>query len=271
MISLPYFDMILRARSVSGPAARAFEQFVHWGYWDDASRATTDLEDFSRAMQRMNDELLSAAGIEDGQSILDCGCGFGGTLAAIRASRRDVKLVGVNIDPRQIRVARSQLPPGAQTRFIQADACRVPLAGGSFDRVLAVECIFHFPSRFAFLKEAARVLKPGGRLTLSDFVPRAAGRRSRLRDRLERGLLWGYGTMSSGWPDGNYAEMAEACGLEVSLDRDITPHTLPTYRTLLAMLKRAGGGRRVRLTTQLIQWLSSLGVIQYRIVQLRRR
>lgn len=273
MAFLPYFDMILRARTASAPAARAFEQFVHWGYWEDATRATTDLGEFSLAMERLNSELLSAAAIQDGQAVLDCGCGFGGTLKAVFRTHRHTDLVGINIDARQIRVAKAQLDPGAESaiRFVQADACHIPLLSGVFDHVLAVECIFHFPSRLGFLREAARALKPGGRLTLSDFVPRHAGRRSRARDRVERFVLGGFGTMSSGWPDGSYREMAEACGLELSLDRDITRHTLPTYATLLAMLRRSpGGGRRVRLTTRLTKWLSQLGLVQYRIVQFTR-
>ena len=40
----------------------------------------------------------------------------------------------------------------------------------AFDRVLAVECIFHFPSRLQFLKEACRVLRPGGLLALSVII-----------------------------------------------------------------------------------------------------
>jgi len=270
MVSLPYFDMILKVRASSGPAARAFEQFVHWGYWEDPSVATTDLQEYSRAMERLNQELLDAAGIEDGHTVLDCGCGFGGTIAAINQAHRDMDLTGVNIDPRQLRVAEEQVKPRASNRirFVEADACAMPLGDQTFDRVLAVECIFHFPSRLRFLKEAARVLRPGGRLALSDYVPWSAGRASWGSRWLEHRIFGGYGTMSSGWPDGSYRRMARACGLEVTLDRDVTLHTLPTYEVLLSLLPRGTGP--VRLTTWLLKRLSRVGLLRYRILQLTR-
>src|SRR5438034_5931485 len=61
------------------------------------------------------------------------------------------------------RPPRSTLFPYTTLFRSEADACALPFPDASFDRVLAVECIFHFPSRLRFLKEAARVLKPGGR------------------------------------------------------------------------------------------------------------
>jgi len=55
-----------------------------------------------------------------------------------------------------------------------SDACAMPRPDRAFDAVLAVACSFHFPSRDAFLLECARLLRPGGRLALSDFVPATA-------------------------------------------------------------------------------------------------
>ena len=110
MISLPYFDLLLTGQREGLPVAQVFDRFVHWGFWDEPRRATTDAADLTRAMERMNALVLSAAELTDGQSVLDCGCGFGGTLKSIDESRRRMSLVGVNIDSRQP-AARPALEP----------------------------------------------------------------------------------------------------------------------------------------------------------------
>ena len=118
---------------------------MHWGYWENPAK------------------------IEDTLAVLDVGCGFGGTLTSLQTKWQGLNLTGLNIDARQLEVAKKHVP---NATFIEGDACALPFKEALFDRVLAVECIFHFPSRLKFFQEAARVLNPSGRISLSDFIPR---------------------------------------------------------------------------------------------------
>ena len=271
MIELPYFDALLEGRTRGAAAAGVFDRFVHWGYWSDPRAATGKEEDFRHAMGRLDDLLLEAAGVSRCQKLLDAGCGFGGTLDSINRRLTGMDLVGVNIDPRQLDIARKQVSarPGNRVEFVEADACVLPFPDASFDRALAVECIFHFPSRQAFLKEAARVLAPGGLLALSDFVPWPRG--GPFGRWVEREIGKGYGGMGDRWKNGNYAAMAKAAGLVIEADRDITANTLPTYPFLLKLMRRdPPAARKMAWPTRLLWWTSALGIVRYRVLVFRR-
>jgi cyclopropane fatty-acyl-phospholipid synthase-like methyltransferase len=54
---------------------------VHWGYWPEPSQATGTAEDYGRAAEALCRHVCAPAMIEDGQAVLDAGCGFGGTIA----------------------------------------------------------------------------------------------------------------------------------------------------------------------------------------------
>lgn len=268
MIDLPYFDLLLDGRQRGEAAARAFERYVHWGFWPEPAKARRDEADFTAAMDRLNNELLAAAEISNGQSVLDAGCGFGGTLESINKRHQGMHLVGLNIDPRQIEVAAKRVQAGYDNslKFIEGDACSMPFEGNSFQRVLAVECIFHFPSRLRFLKEALRVLRPGGRLVLSDFVPSIMSRGG--PGWIQRWIAKGYGSMGGGWNEGDYKKMAREAGFEIFLDRDITANTLPTYPILLELINQSVSpdARKMLWPTRILQELSTFRLLRYRIL-----
>lgn len=274
-LRLPYFDEILGALAAepdpsTSPLRRALgTRHVHWGYYRDPDTADASLEGLALAQEALSERLLALARVRDGHTLLEVGCGLGGTLALIDERYRNMILHGLNLDPRQIAVARCLVrpPSGNGVSFTQGDACRLPYRDHFFDIVLAVECIFHFESRLAFFREARRVLAPGGRLVLSDFVPRLLAVPA-----LGPWLLWYardiarfYGWMNYFSPAtlSGYRLLARATGFRLAVDDDITPNTLPTYPALLRVFRDLGHPTAAR-ATEFVARVSRAGLVRYR-------
>jgi len=270
MAELPYFDLLIDERQEGGETGQLWENQVHWGYWEDPSAAEGTRADYTAAMQTMDRVLLKAGNVADGQRLLDVGCGFGGTIQSINAGHSDMYLTGLNIDPRQLAAADAQTRAtnGNYVDWVEGDACQLPFEDNSFDRVLAVECIFHFPSRERFLAEAARVLKPGGYLAVSDFVPTMSFFCKTpiwwaVRTRIEKS----YGTLGN-IPLRGYKAMGARAGLQLDAKRNIRKNTLPTYPFLIKFFREQGSEdaqKTMIVGTRWMKWLAKTGLVQYKV------
>lgn len=272
---LPYFDYLLDLLDQGQTAVeRSFGRHVHWGYWQQPELAELTSDDFAAAAEALTAELCGAGRIADGQRVLDAGCGFGGTLAHINEHYSNMKLAGLNLDGRQLQRARKLTAPepGNTVELVQGDACRLPFSDRSFDVVLAVECIFHFQSREHFLQEAHRVLAPAGRLAISDFIPSpsiAPFARIRLPERLSRGF---YGRCNVQYTDRDYRRLAEQARFDVSIARDITAHTLPTYAYLRRLARETSVYNGfAMIETATLELLSRLGLMNYSIYAFQKK
>ncbi|MGK7899871.1 MAG: class I SAM-dependent methyltransferase [Hormoscilla sp.] len=269
-VDLPYFDGLLAEFDKGNEhMLGAFGRHVHWGYWDNPNAADGTVADFAAAAENLCRRVCDAGGVDAASRILDCGCGFGGTIASLNERFSDKQLVGLNIDDRQLARAREKVQPrnGNQIDFILADACAMPFEDNSFDVVLAVECIFHFPRRERFFQEARRVLAPGGRLTICDFVP--------LPVLLSLGQLGGdwlkysvdrtYGPVDSRFTLEKYRSLAATTQFKLKQSEDITVNTLPTYPVVRRLQRQAGDLATERVTSG-TEWMTRLGLFRYLIV-----
>ena len=273
-VTLPYFDYLLASLQDEDDAVgKSFGRHVHWGYWEQPGRAELSSDDFADAAENLSRQVCAAAGIKDSMRILDVGCGFGGTIAHLNENFADMELLGLNLDDRQLARACRQVKALGRNKiqFQQADACVLPFRNNSFDAVLAVECIFHFPDRKRFFQEAQRVLKPGGFLALSDFVPSEVllpVARINWPESLSIGF---YGKCNFQTTGKKYRQLAHETGLELEVDNDITVNTLPTYTYLRKLgAKRALNNIAGVFETLTLEAISRLRLLKYMVYSFKK-
>ena len=268
----PYFDGLLRRLAADDQvAAAAFGRHVHWGYWKEPLHGGVD--NYGAAAETLCRELCDLAGADDGMSIVDVGCGFGGTLASLNERFTDLRLIGVNIDLRQLQFASQEAKPrqGNRIEFVGADAAGIPLRGKRFDIVLAVECVFHF-DRTAFFAEAARLLRPGGNLTLSDFVPseRALEYFREVDFSADEAVRASYGQIDLSYSVERYRQLGASNQLRLESVIDITEQTLPTYEFIYESSKRwsdEAHGKMFCRATRRLEKACRKGLLKYQMLR----
>ncbi len=111
--------------------------------------------------------------------ILDLACGTGGVTRALRRRHPGAGIVGADLSPDMLAVARAGLDdPGVE--FVAAPAERLPFRAEEFDLVVCANAFHLVGDQRAALLEMQRVLRPGGHLVLLDWT----------RESLPMRLLW---------------------------------------------------------------------------------
>ncbi|GGY02616.1 SAM-dependent methyltransferase [Streptomyces hiroshimensis] len=211
---------------------------LHLGYWE----AEDDGVPLAEAADRLTDMMTDRLRVDGSHRVLDVGCGVG--QPAMRIARRTgAHVTGISVSRGQ--VARATALAGAaglsgRVEFRYADAMQLPFEDNSFDAVIAIESVFHMPDREQVFREIRRVLRPGGRLVLTDFferAPIAAGMRS-VMDRCLRDFI-----MTLARPE-DYVPMLSRAGLRFTELLDITEQSV--RRTFEQMSKARGDGGELR-------------------------
>jgi SAM-dependent methyltransferase len=115
------------------------------------------------------EKMVRLAGLRSSDRVLDVGTGSG--IAALSAAGQidNISVTGIDLSDGLLSIARrdaSRARLAGRIEFAKADAEVLPFADRSFDAVISLFALMHFPNPERALAEMYRVLKPGGRLVI---------------------------------------------------------------------------------------------------------
>jgi ubiquinone/menaquinone biosynthesis C-methylase UbiE len=140
---------------------------LHMWYWFDRE----DDAPLTEAVHRMTRKVTGTLGLRPGEHVLDAGCGPGETAVHL-ANEYGVRVTGITVSRFEIdRAARRAAAGGVADAitFEYGDFMGLSYPDGTFDAVLALESLQNAPELDVVLGELYRVLRPGGRISFSDF------------------------------------------------------------------------------------------------------
>jgi SAM-dependent methyltransferase len=165
--------------------------------------ATPEQERLVEQAEHWRDRLIrDGTQLVPGTRLLEVGTGVGAVLAVLGQEFPGVRLTGVDLEPRQLEFARGHLAQAdVEATLLEADALALPFPDESFDHVWMMWFLEHLTDPVAALREARRVLVPGGAITgiEVDYSTVRADPSTPAFEALARAMVGGMA--ASGWSD----------------------------------------------------------------------
>lgn len=205
-------------------------EHVHHGLWRSGKETPAE------ATLALTDRVAELARIEPGEAVCDIGCGYGATARRL-ASHYGAQVTAMTITPAQYHFALSVDDGNANPIYMLRDWLENGCDSASFAAAIAIESMSHMTDKHRALTEAARVLKPDGRLVLCVWLAADHPSRWTVRHLLEpictEGRLPGLAS------EADYRELLQAAGFEITMFEDVSRQVQRTWTICIARALKA--------------------------------
>jgi len=206
---------------------RLWGEHLHHGYWSNGQETKEE------AQINLIKYLSQRASIKPNSSILDVGCGFGGSSIYL-SKKYNAETIGITISQVQVDMAAgSALKADANSKFILMDAEEMNFKQ-PFDVIWSIESISHYENKEKFFARAIKLLKPDGTLAIIDWFKRdnlSAKDSERFIKPIEKGMLVELKTMNE------YKKIFENNGLKITSFENISKNCAKTWDISLDIIK----------------------------------
>jgi ubiquinone/menaquinone biosynthesis C-methylase UbiE len=199
---------------------------LHTGYFSEGNR-----DDYRAAAEHTSQLLADEAGLVASSQVLDVGCGCGNFVFYL-ARRVGCRCEGLDLSRERINFAvrkRDEAPAahGELVTFQHGSATQMPYDAMRFSHVVSQDALFLVPDKARSHAEMFRVLAPGGRLVVSDFLQPRAEISARARKHVYDRVRW-----STGFSLVGYQHALERAGFKILVARELSSHLKQTYQVL---------------------------------------
>ena len=222
------------------------------GLW---KKGETNLDDASEALAHAAGDALQLSAAD---RLLDVGFGYGDQDMYFMEHFKPREIVGVNITQSQLDFASKRVAERGMSDRIHyqiASATNLPFPDNSFDKIVAMECAFHFQTRSDFFREAFRVLRPGGRLVTFDLLPLPYQHLNLFQRKLsDFGLrLWNV-CQENVYGIDVYEEKLREVGFNAKVTSVFEDTLVPFSKFTIAKLSDREFARKINFTVQVLLW-----------------
>lgn len=152
-VTQPFYELLWHGKALG----------LHYGFW------IKNVSNREEAIVKENEVLANYANIKAGSLVLDAGCGIGGSGIWL-AEKREAQVIGLNLVNKQLTKGKELVGKKGLSQkvdFVEGDYQELPFKNDAFDVFWSLESIEHATDIDSLIREAFRVVKPGGKIVIA--------------------------------------------------------------------------------------------------------